>query len=155
MVSSFSDHKYIYSVDMMFAYINIFKKNLTVEKVLVVDLVSVLDIKGWYNKETKEVYSANDVLKNPKKYPNDIKRIKEADMKYPIIMYNGEIVDGVHRLVKATLDKNKFIKAYVFDYSLMNKFKIGKLPKTNNDWLIINEKFSTYKLIENFYNKFS
>lgn len=30
-------------------------------------------------------------------------RVKEENLNYPVIMYNGKIVDGVHRVVKAYL----------------------------------------------------
>ena len=41
------------------------------------------------------------------------KRIKDADMSFPIILCNGVIVDGVHRVVKAMAEDISHIKAYI------------------------------------------
>jgi len=37
-------------------------------------------------------------------------RIKETSLNYPIIMYNGEIVEGLHRVVKAYLSGQGQVK---------------------------------------------
>jgi hypothetical protein len=62
----------IYSVDLMFAYINIFKPKI--------NLINMKDIKGW-----DDNISVNDVLQNPRKYNNEYKKIIKAKLKYPII----------------------------------------------------------------------
>ena len=124
MVQTFSDDKKIYSVDMMFAYLDLFEYpivNFEVKK-----LLHTLEYKGWGDPAKNIYYSPNDVLNNPnnKKYANEIKRIKEADLSYPIIIYKNNIVDGVHRLTKAHLENKKTIKAYIFKSPLMKKFLI-------------------------------
>jgi hypothetical protein len=60
-----------------------------------------------------------DVLANPNKkmYKREIERINNANLKFPIIIEeNGHhVVDGVHRLVKASLQKkNKNKSIYIF-----------------------------------------
>lgn len=150
MVQTFSDGKKIYSVDMMFAYINLFNPNITyldTEK-----FKNTLLYKGWGDPIKKIKYSPADVLKNPKKkeYENDIQRIKNADLKYPIIVFNNHIVDGVHRYVKTIQEKKKEIKAYIFDKETMEKFLIND----KGDWELIT-KMKTYDYIEIFFRKFN
>ena len=116
-----SSGKTVYSVDMMLAYINIFKPKAHVIKLS--DIHMDLDAKGWGESNI----SVNDVLANKKKYAADYNRIKSADLSYPIIINSKyEICDGVHRYVKAMMLKKKTINAYVFDNKLMKKFIINK-----------------------------
>lgn len=94
MVQTFSDNKNIYSVDLMFAYINIFKPKHT--KVNVVNCTHTLDYKRWCDPVKNIYYSPNDVLQNPKMYKDEYLRIQNANLKYPIIIADNFIVDGVH-----------------------------------------------------------
>ena len=87
--------------------------------------------------------SVNDVLANKKRYSADYARIKDADLRYPIIVYKGEILDCVHRYVKAMTLKKKTINAYVFDSRLMKKFIID----TSGNY---NIKIETNEYIERF-----
>jgi hypothetical protein len=137
-----SKGKNVYSVDFMFAYINIFKPEITKIKL---DIINYnMDTKGWGDGNI----SVNDVLKNPKKYKDDYDRINNANLKYPIIMdIKGNIFDGVHRYIKSTLLKKKTIKVYLFDDKLLNKFIINK---TGN----YNTKLEINKYIELFYKNF-
>ena len=87
---TFSDGKKIYSVD-----INIFKPPTS--KYEIKHLTKTLEWKGSGYPEKKIYYSALDVLSSPnnKKYKEDIRRIKNADFSYPVILYGENIVDGV------------------------------------------------------------
>ena len=134
-----SHGKLIYSVDMMLAYVNIFKP-LAV-KIPLSDIKLDFDFDGWMEGKTR--ISINDVLKNKKKYVINYTRIKNADLRYPIIVYKGEILDGVHRYVKALMLKKKTINAYVFDHRLMKKFIID----TSGNY---NVKIETNEYIERF-----
>jgi hypothetical protein len=134
-----SNGKLIYSVDMMLAYVNIFKP--LVVKIPLSDIKLDFDFNGWGDGKTK--ISVNDVLANKKKYSTDYARIKNADLRYPILMYKGEILDGVHRYVKAMTLKKKTINAYVFDSRLMKKFIID----TSGNY---NVKIETNEYIERF-----
>ena len=110
-----SKGKNVYSVDLMFAYINIFKPKAT--KINVNTIYYNMDAKGWGDGNI----SVNDVLNNPKKYKDDYSRINKANLKYPIIMdIKGNIFDGVHRYIKSKLLNKKSIKAYIFDNELLN-----------------------------------
>jgi hypothetical protein len=146
MVKTFSDGKRVYSVDMMLAYINIFKPKVI--KVPVADLEHSMDSKGWW--DGKQMYSAADVLKNPKKYKEEMKKIEDANLNYPIIIKDKKIIDGVHRLSKASMQKKKYIKCHEFTKDLLWKFR---LPK-DYDWRKKN-KLEPNELIELFWKRFS
>ena len=142
MPQTTSKGKNVYSVDLMFAYINIFKPEITKIKL---DTINYnMDTKGWGEGNI----SVNDVLKNPKKYKDDYDKINYANLKYPIIMdIKGNILDGVHRYIKSKLLNKKIIKLYLFNDKLLNKFIINK-TKNYNTKLEINE------YIELFYKNF-
>ena len=148
MPQTFSDNKKIYSVDMMFAYINIFKPKYT--KIKTDQLLHNLEYKGLGDPKINLFYSPKQVLDNPKKYKDEIKRINEANLKYPIIVYNNNIVDGVHRLTKSFLLNKKTIKAYIFDDKTIKNFIIDK----NKDWNKV-DKIQIYNYIELFIKKFN
>ena len=135
--------KTVYSVDMMFAYINIFKPEFI--KIDIDQIKYDMNNKGWGDSDV----SVNDVLKNPKKYKDDYDRIKNANLKFPIIINtNGKIYDGVHRFTKAKLLNKKTIDVYIFDNELLKKFIINQ---TGN----YNVKIELHEYIELFYKKFS
>lgn len=132
MPQTYSNNKMIYSVDMMFAYINL---HLPMHVVVdVTDFKDVMDYKGWGDPTSDVFYSVNDVLDDPSSYPHEMQRIHLANLKFPIIVHNQYIVDGVHRLTKAVLKKDATIKAYVFDDALMKQFLLddkGNWKKVN------------------------
>lgn len=145
MPRTYSDDDNIYSVDLMFSYVNNFKPKPT--NILIKDILFNLSFKGW--SDGKHVYSPLDVLENPKKYPEEIKRIKDADLNYPIMVTENFIVDGVHRTIKALHKGDKYIKAYVFPKKIMKKFIIGSVK----DRETIN-RIETYEIIDLFYKRF-
>lgn len=149
MPQSYSDKNKIYSVDMMFAYINLFKPPFV--KILVGDLKHNLEYKGWGEPTISLAFSPLDVLNNPHKkiYEKDMHRIDNANLNYPIIVHNKYIVDGVHRLTKASLLNKKYIKAYQFDDNLMKHFLIDN--KGNWDKV---DKMQPYHFIELFCKQF-
>jgi disulfide oxidoreductase YuzD len=113
-------------------YINTFKPGtftVDVEE----GIEALLSKKFWGSDD--HPYSAFDVLKNKKKFAHDYKKILNADLSYPIIIYlsdkyNSPIVDGMHRLAKLYLEKGKRMKCYLFDDALMEKFIVDK----NANW---------------------
>jgi hypothetical protein len=148
MVMTYGNNNNIYSVDMMFAYINIFKlKSVSVK---VVDYERVLNYPGWGDPLTKIKFSPIDVLQNPEKYEKDFARINNAKLSFPIIIGNGNIVDGVYRLAKAIQNNKKNIKAYIFDKNLIKKFLVDK----NRNYKKINN-MKEWEFIELFYRRFN
>jgi len=95
---------------MMLAYINIFKPN-RVNLQIDDEILLTLETKGWSIQiGSNKRYFAFDVMNNPKKYKNEMKKIKNADLKYPIIVNNS-----IHRLAKSYMKKLLTIKCYIFD----------------------------------------
>jgi hypothetical protein len=161
---TFSDNGNVYSVDMMFSYVNAFEPE--VEKVPVESLEHVLEYEGWGEPGGKK-HSPADVAKafakGNGKYKEDIERIKNADLKYPIMICRfraGEeyvVVDGVHRLAKAAgfggMPKKKMIKAYVFDLKLMRRFFLAKKGAGKNCWEKI-DRLETHDICSLFFERF-
>lgn len=114
---------------------------------------NTLEYKGWGDPSEGIQYSANDVLENPKKYHDEMKRVKRANLRYPIIMFGGFVVDGMHRLTKATLEGRQFLSAYLFDAKLMRNFIVGKISE-KGVWKRV-DAMQSHQLIEQFYRKFS
>ena len=144
---TYSSNKKIYSVDMMLAYLNIYKHPTI--SVPVSKLLNTLEEKVWGNSSKKIYYSPNDVIKNPKKYKNEMDKIKKTNLKYPIIMDEKDVIDGIHRLSKAYLQDKKYIKAYIFNKKLMKKFLIN----SKGDWNKV-DNLQTHDFIKLFYKKF-
>lgn len=147
MVQTYSDGDNVYSVDMMFAYIKLFKP--TSKWMEVKSLKKTLEYPGWGEPNKGIHFSPLDVLANPKKYKRNTERIENADLNYPIIVAGKYVVDGVHRLTKAVMQGKKKIKAYYFNKTIMRKFLIDK----KRDWNRVN-KMGTYEFIELFYKRF-
>ena len=149
MTNTYSpDGKKIYSVDMMFAYVNIFTpKTISVK---ISDFTNKLDDNYWGNPNKKgNKISPLMVLNNPSKYKKHMKRIKKANFKYPIMMYNNKLIDGMHRIIKAKLNNKKTIKAYNFKKDIFKKFLIN----SKGEWSKV-DKINSHELIEMFYKNF-
>lgn len=149
MANYFGDGRNIYSVDMMFAYLNLF--GYPISTINVSDYVPNLSFKIWGDpsESVGKPFSPIDVINNPKKYPDDYDRIINADLSYPIILHNEDIVDGAHRLSKAYIEGVKQLKAYKFGDSFLNKFIIN----TDYDWNAV-EKLNKNDYIEIFHRRF-
>ena len=127
-IEYFSDNKYKYSTALMFDYINLYKPNKN--KLNLNDLSFNLEYNSWEN-NVRPIDVVND-MKN-KKYKDEVLRIKNADIKYPIIIdSNYNILDGVHRYVKHIIENKKTIDVYIFDKKIMKKFIIGKRDEIIN-----------------------
>lgn len=134
---------------MMFAYINAYRpKSVSVP---VATLISALEHDGWGDPLKNEYYSPMDVLARPtlKKYKDEIRRIDAANLRYPIIVTDGIVVDGVHRLAKAHLAGKKRIKTYNFTPQEMNKFVINR----TGDWEKA-DSMELHEFIELFHSRF-
>jgi hypothetical protein len=142
---TYRDDKYIYSVDMMMAYVNTNKH--PIEKVPVLKHLQQLQQPVWGD------YSPSDVLQHPerKKYADNIKRIKEADLSYPIFMTSKyQIIDGYHRFLKAVQENQMHIKAYIFDPPLLRKFILNK----ELDFVAVHQKMAIHELLELYVRRF-
>lgn len=95
----------------------------------------IKDVKHWiYNQcwsdKNNCFISPYQVLIQSKKYPNHLKRIKNANLKYPLIVQEdkydkyGTILDGNHRFAKIILNKKRKVKFVYFTTKELNKLKI-------------------------------
>jgi hypothetical protein len=139
-VETYSDNKYKYSVDLMHAYINLQQPEK--HKLETSELIFNLDFNCW-DKNTKP----SDVISciKSKKYKDEVKRITESNLEYPIIVDNNLfIIDGMHRFVKSVLINKSTIDVYKFDKKIMKKFIIGtlgeKLNLTISDYIELYQK---------------
>jgi len=112
-----SDRPYVYSVDMMMAYVNVFKHPIV--KINVAEFLPQLILIQWND------MALLDVLRELNKNQTHYNRIMDADLSYPIFVRgDNDLIDGAHRLCKAILTGKKTIDAYVFNKTLMKKFVI-------------------------------
>lgn len=92
------------------------------------------DIKHWIYSQCwskKDCYiSIFQVLQQPSKFPEHIKRIKNADLKYPLIVMEdkydkfGSILDGNHRFAKLITHNKRIVPIVYFTKKELNKLKI-------------------------------
>lgn len=149
MTRFYSDDKYIYNVDMMYTYLKIFKHEII--SININNFDYILTNKRWYNTKTKINYSINDVINDPLIDTDKYEKIVISEFKYPIIINNINVVDGLHRVAKAKLINRKHISAYIFNDKLMKKFIIfrnreGAFDKIN--------KIEPYQYMEKFFKRF-
>lgn len=142
----YEDNK-VYSVDMMIAYINIYKP--PVKHIAIEDYSCVMSEKVWGDPE-EGTYSPVEVINSKKKkaFAEDLAKIKNANMKYPIIVTHGVVIDGIHRFTKAYLRGDKKIRAYEFTKQQMKLFQIG----TEDDWEKVFD-IGIHEYIEMFHNR--
>ncbi len=100
-------------------------KKIKPKQVIVDDYVHLLSQPVW------APVRPIDVLMFPKEYPEHDNRIKKANMKFPILVNNGNIIDGIHRLCKAYRKKQKKISARIIDNNTLKKAQFHLL--TDNE----------------------
>ena len=138
---TFSDNDFIYSVDMMFAYLHDYKHEI--EEIIIHNILEILNLPSWGDISENISYSPMDVLKNPNEYKDEYDRIFYADLSYPIIMsFDYYVIDGLHRLTQIYLKQQEKIKVYKFSKELMEKFIIGKRDEFNKV-----DQMETYQLM--------
>jgi disulfide oxidoreductase YuzD len=146
MVHTYSDNDKIYLVDLMIAYVNIFDYPVT--HIDTKDYLPHLKSKCW--RKFGKKYSPIEVLNNPSIYDLDMEKIKNAEVGYPIIIFDGNVVDGMHRLTKLYLQQKSHLKAYVFNEALMKKF----LVSAKGDYKKL-ESLEIHHIIEMFNDRFT
>ena len=84
----------------------------------------------WSINNGKCFLSIYQVLLQAKKFPNHIRRIKKADISYPLIIIQdkydkfGTILDGNHRFAKMILEKRRTIPIVYFTKKELEKIKL-------------------------------
>lgn len=96
-----------------------------VKRISIKLLQSNLDKDNWTVR--KGVYvTPNQVMANPYVSLADFKRILNADLSYPILVHaaNYDILDGLHRLSLAVIEKRKTINVILINQEMIDKCKI-------------------------------
>ena len=90
----------------------ILTKNNLVEYVSIDDVIDLRYLEVWENENNDDdiVVMPIEVIKHPDLFPSHIKRINNADLKYPILVLwpstkdkPVDVVDGLHRLLAHVL----------------------------------------------------
>ncbi len=106
-------------------------EDLPIQEVLVSTLEAALERKCWTDINGDRI-SPNDVIlamietgdlqtsiaQNPE-LAQHMSQMASADYSHPILIYDGHVIDGVHRLAKAKIELRSTIKARV----------LGKIPE--------------------------
>ena len=91
--------------------------DLPVREFPVSDLRWMLDIPLWAGDGIPFRVTPNQVLASPDCYPEQYRRVQAADLSFPLHVYwhndRWTILDGVHRLLKATMEGRAIITAMV------------------------------------------
>jgi hypothetical protein len=101
------------------------KLKLPKQKILVSELEWQLDLPWWQYDGRYFVLSPLQVLSHSERYSEQYKRTISADLSHPIIVHDNNnrwiILDGVHRLLKAHINKIPEIEIAIFTDNLISK----------------------------------
>ena len=116
----------IYESKIIIEYINLVKPNSILINMSSKLIQSNLTKKEWYAPGYKDGISVLDVIQNKKKYKLHYKRMLNAELKYPVIVWKEKnlIIDGNHRLGGALIRNRKTIKAYELTTNQMKQFEL-------------------------------
>lgn len=91
---------------------------LPVKTIALADLLWHLDLPYWKHNGQPFQITPRQVWQSPGDYPEQYARMQAADLMHPIIVREVDgrllMVDGVHRLLKATMKGNSTIQAAFF-----------------------------------------
>ncbi len=117
IMHAFSSYGITVNVEKLFS----FADKLQVLEIPVKDLKDRLYDKVWDDEREDNDPEGNfapidafDKRKQGGRYDYHYQKALKADLKYPIIIWKGKVVDGVHRLLKAYIQKDKTIKVVEF-----------------------------------------
>jgi len=101
------------------------------------DLVWNFDLPLWGKDGESWNLTPWDAINKVSRSESQQKRVKNVDMKYPILILEKNdkwlIVDGVHRLVRAYLDGQQTIQAKIISEDLIEKYPWRADSKDIND----------------------
>lgn len=105
--------------------------DLPVEEMQIYELLWHFDYPFWEKEGTNEWnLTPWELINNPEKEPTHYKRVQSVDMSYPlqIMQYNRRwlLLDGLHRLVKAYLEKMDTVKIRKIPLSTISAIKTGE-----------------------------
>lgn len=106
----------------------VWRLSLPIEAMSLVKIVWQFGIPFWRYGNKKYAITPNQVMEHPKKYHRQYDRIMASDLKHPIdIMKNKagkwEILDGLHRCVKAQLLGHTIVMVRKVPARMIHKIK--------------------------------
>lgn len=103
----------------------VWELDLPVEEIDMVELEWHFDIPFWWTAGGFYDFKPIWVIKKPEKYPDRLERVMKTDLSYPldIMFWRGRwlLLDGLHRLVKAKIEKRDKVK--------VRKVPVEAIPK--------------------------
>lgn len=104
----------------------LWKLKLPVQNMPIKTLAWQFKIPFWRYGKKKYAITPNQVMNNPKKYRHQYQRVMQSNLRYPLdIMKNKkakwEIMDGLHRLVKANILGQDTVR--------VRKVPVSKIPE--------------------------
>lgn len=114
-------------------------KDLPVEEIGIHDVKGELDSDCWTDANNKkitprvviDVYKTLGFEKAVETYPqydSHLRQIRSADYSHPILLFQGKIIDGMHRLAKAMIDGQQTLKTRVI-HEMPTNAVINVLPR--------------------------
>lgn len=126
-MNDFNVDSNIYCHYLSFLYINKFSPES-----IKIDMESTLikcnlEKKEWFDKNGNNGISPLDVVRSPNLYFNHYKRMKDADMSYPIIIWKEKelVIDGNHRIGHAYINRHEYIDSILFNDEIMSRMVLG------------------------------
>jgi len=140
----------LYSVDLLVAYVNVFKPGVI--QMPLSSLTESINRPCWVDISSGNKFTIGDVLAHPERYPGHAEQVKNADLSYPTIWSrNYGMLDGKHRLAKAVRDNHESIKACLVSNEVVEKCRIPGAPE---DWDTIQLHLKPHQLITLFDKRF-
>ena len=101
--------------------------DVPIEEMDIKDLEWHFDIPFWWTEGGYYDFKPRWVIKNPKKYPDRLKRVMGSNLNYPLdIMFWKDkwlLLDGLHRLTKAKITGQQEVKVRKIPTSDIDKIK--------------------------------
>jgi hypothetical protein len=99
-----------------------------IQQVPVADLEPQLDKKMWRVK--KQAVAPRQVLVRPELSLRDSKKISDADLSYPILLWDkdNDVLDGLHRLARATKQGHTHIAARHLTQAMLEQARMHERP---------------------------
>lgn len=91
--------------------------SLPVQRIGIGQFAWLLDLPLWQRDGIRFQVTPRQVLDGPDEFPDHFRRVMDSDLGYPIhvVRHRGRLVvlDGFHRLAKATIEKRHQVEAIV------------------------------------------
>jgi hypothetical protein len=121
----------------------LWKSNIPVETINIDELRWSLEI-SWWTSDDEIPYDLKpgDVLRNIEKFPLHLKRINDAETKYPLSLVQTKqnrwlIYDGVHRFLKELLENKQTVQVQKFSINEVGAFVRESHLELFEEWKVL------------------